>query len=355
MANLEFSAPYNEDPETLEEIFKLKSLNGNSITEVYLSGPQEYSGSGRTMPRLEMDQFLNTIKKIHNEGLRVNLIMNTTCEGGDWYSLKILDKTMDYLRLVHKEHDVEAVTMVNPIYIKEVRRRFPDIEICASVLSEIDCVQRAMLFREAGADVFTPDMNINRNLGLLKDIKETTGLKIKIMVNEGCLYKCPFRRFHFNDTSHKSKEVTNERSVFFDNCVAVSARDPSQVLRSGWIRPEDISKYGEITNFFKIVGRSLSKINVIRCIKAYMQESWDGGLLDIMCDSFFVFNQKYGAYLDNKSLDRYNFFEKVTSCNRDCHRCSYCEELAKKLFRFKVFTQEGREDVPLLFSKMKHS
>ncbi len=47
MANLEFSVPYNNDPETLTKIFNLKSLNGNHIREVYLSGPQQYSGSGR--------------------------------------------------------------------------------------------------------------------------------------------------------------------------------------------------------------------------------------------------------------------------------------------------------------------
>ena len=351
MANFEFSAPYNEDLETLDEIFKLKELNGNIITEVYLSGPQEYSGSGRLMPKLAMDRFIEIVDKIHKEGLRVNLLMNTTCEGGDWYSSDIHKPKMEYLRLVHEEHGVEAVTLANPLFIREVRKRFPDIEICASVLSEVDCMQRAIIIREYGADVVTPDMNINRNLGLLRDIKEATGLRLKLMVNEGCLYKCPFRRYHFNYTSHKSKEVSGECGIFFDNCVRVSAKDPSQVLKSCWIRPEDISKYGEITNYFKIVGRSLSKSNVIRCIKAYMQESWNGGLLDIMCDSFFVFNQKYGAYLDNKSLDEYGFFEKVTSCNKDCYRCNYCEELAKKLFMFRGFTQEGREDMARLFSR----
>jgi collagenase-like PrtC family protease len=239
---------------------------------------------------------------------------------------------------------VETVTIVNPILMKEVRKRFPNLEICASVLSEIDCVQRAVLFKKAGADVITPDMNINRNLKLLKEIKDITGLKIKPMVNEGCLYKCPYRKFHFNYVSHASKEVIDERSVFFDNCVAVSANDPSQVLKSCWIRPEDLHRYGEITNYFKIVGRSTPRSKVMRCIKAYMQESWNGGLLDIMCDSFAVFNSQYGVYLDNKRLDKYDYFEKVSSCNKECYKCNYCEELAKKLFVFKYYSKELEEE-----------
>lgn len=350
MANLEFSVPYNDDPATLAEIFELKKLGNNSIFEIYLSGPQEYSGSGRTMRKLEMDPFLDTVDKIHNAGLRVNLVLNATCEGGEWYSSEVVNKKMEYLRLVHQEHGVEAVTSANPIYIKEIRRRFPDIDICASVLSDIDCVQRATIYAEYGANVITPDVNIHRDLELLKDIKEATGARLKLMVNEGCLYKCPFRKFHFNYTAHKSKEVSSECGIFFENCVQVSAKDPSNVLRSGWIRPEDQSKYGEITNYFKIVGRSTPKSKVVRCTKAYMQESWDGGLLDILCDSLHVFNRDYGVYLDNKSLDEYGFFEKVTSCDKNCGECNYCESLAKKLLRFRDFSQEQMEDEGLVIA-----
>ena len=50
MGNLEFSVPYNNDPETLAEIFRFKEHKGNRIREIYLSGPQEYSGSGRIAP-----------------------------------------------------------------------------------------------------------------------------------------------------------------------------------------------------------------------------------------------------------------------------------------------------------------
>jgi hypothetical protein len=47
MSTLDFSVPYNNDPETLTEIFKWKECNENRIKEMYLSGPQQYAGSGR--------------------------------------------------------------------------------------------------------------------------------------------------------------------------------------------------------------------------------------------------------------------------------------------------------------------
>lgn len=345
MPNLEFSVPYNNDINTLNEIFKLKKFGDNSIREVYLSGPQEYSGSGRECPTIDMKTFREIVDKIHNVGLRVNLIMNSTCEGSEWYSTDVLRSKVEYLRLVHKEYGVEAVTIANPVYMEEIKNRFPDIEVCASVLADIDCVQRAVILRKAGADVITVDMNINRDVKLLKEIKQVTNAEIKLMVNEGCLYKCPYRKFHFNYTSHNSKQMSVDSMVFFKRCLSVTASDPSQVLKSCWVRPEDISKYDGITSFFKIVGREMPGSKVIRCIKAYMKESWNGNLLDIVCANLNKFNQTYGVYLDNKELEGQGFFEKVSSCDRDCNHCHYCEELGKKLLRLNDFSPELKEDV----------
>jgi collagenase-like PrtC family protease len=346
MPGLDFSAPYNNDPETLEEIFRLKRVDENRIREIYLSGPQEYAGSGRITDELSLNQFLEIVDRIHGEGIRVNLILNATCEGTGWYARESIDRTMGYLQELHRDHGVEGVTIANPFYIQEVRRCLPDIEITASVLADIDCVQRAVLYKRAGADVITPDTNINRDLRLLKEIKEVAGVELKLMVNEGCLYKCPFRKFHFNYISHKSRELgTIEGDAFFFNCLEVTATDHSQILKSGWIRPEDLKRYGDFSTFFKIVGRARPKTMVTRTVKAYLEEDWDGDLLDIVSSSLNKFSLEYGAYLDNKSLEKYNFFETITSCDMNCNRCSYCEEVARDLIKLRVLTRGKLEDV----------
>ena len=343
MTALEFSVPYNEDAESLGKIFELKKLGDNRITEIFLSGPQEYSASGRVMDELGLDLFMDTVDRIHREDLRVNLVINSTCEGSEWYAPDTRNKTLDYLELVHKKHGVESVTIANPIYISEVRKRLPDIEICASVLGDIDCLERAIIYARLGANVITPDVSINRNLELLEEIKKVTGTKLKLMVNEGCLYKCPFRKFHFNCISHESKKSGREL-VFVPYCDRVIMEDPSQILKSGWIRPEDTRKYSEITSFFKIVGRALPTSKVVRAIKAYLEESWDGDLIDIISSSLGRFALNHGTYLDNKTLEEFKFFEKVTSCGQKCNQCSYCDELAKKLITVIGFTEEKMED-----------
>jgi collagenase-like PrtC family protease len=352
MGALEFSVPYNNDPETLTEIFKFKEYNGNHIREIYLSGPQEYAGSGRISPAQSLDDFADAVNRIHQEGIRVNLLLNSVCEGSDWYSSNVLNRTMDYLKRVFEDYGVEAITIANPMYIREVRRRFPQVEICASVLGDIDCIDKAIIYRKAGADAITPDVNINRNLRLLKKIREKTGLEIKLMVNEGCLYKCPFRKFHFNYISHKSRNpgadrTRGEDNVFSLNCIQVTKSDPAQLFKSGWIRPEDLERYGEISTFFKLVGRTSSTSMICRSLEAYMRQAWDGDLLELMAGNFYSYGMSNLMHLDNRSLDAVGFFEKVTSCDRECIDCDFCEQLARKLVKRGVFTTEKIKDMGL--------
>ncbi len=353
MSNLQFSVPYNSDPETLAEILRYKEQNGNQIREIYLSGPQEFSGAGRIVPELDFAAFAGVVDKIHAEGIRVNLLLNSICEGSDWYSAGVLKSSMDYLKRVHEEHGIEAITIANPLYVREVRRRFPDLEICASVLGDIDCVEKAIIFRKAGADAITPDVNINRDLTLLKRIKDATNAEIKLMVNEGCLFRCAFRKFHFNYISHKSRKpdmakgVKPEDNVFSLNCIQLSKNDPSQLLKSGWIRPEDARKYGEITNYFKLVGRTSSRSMVIRSLIAYMNESWDGDLLELMAGNLYSVGMSHLMHVDNKSLDEVGFFEKVSSCTKECSECAYCSELISRLIKRGVFTPAKMEDLGL--------
>ncbi len=353
MKHLEFSVPYNNDPETLTELFRWKERDGNRIREIYLSGPQEYSGSGRIAPALDFNQFTTVVDRIHQEGIRVNILLNSICEGSEWYSSEVLTATMKYLKRAHEDHRVEAVTIANPLYIREVRKQFPDMEICASVLGDIDCVQKAVIFKKAGADVITPDVNINRDLVLLKKIKDVTNAELKLMVNEGCLHRCAFRKFHFNYISHKSKKpdamhrIKGEENVFSLNCIQLSKSDPSQILKSCWIRPEDTDKYEQITSYFKLVGRTSSKSMIIRSLEAYLQQSYEGDLMELMAGNLYSLGMSYLIHLDNKSLDNIGFFEQVTSCGGQCSDCVYCNELIAKLTKRGVLTPAKIKDLGL--------
>ena len=344
MPNLEFEVPYNNDPETLDEILKLKEHNGNRIREVYMSAPKEYSGSGRVMPEVKAEQLIQIVDKVHREGVKVNLLLNSTCQGEYGYEPEVINFKLDFLERMHKDHGVEVVTIADPLYTKAVRDRLPDIEICASVLADIDCVQKAAIHRKAGADVIIPDVNINRSLDLLRQIKKVTGATLKLMANEGCIHHCAFRKFQFNYIAHQPKDILINGDHLFFECQNIIADDPSQIFKSCWIRPEDTHRYEGITNQFKIVGRDKPRSHVTRTVRAYMEESWEGDLLDILCASLNTYTMTKGVYLDNKKIDSYGFFDKVTTCGNNCEACDYCNQLAGKLVTYNRMTRQKLED-----------
>jgi hypothetical protein len=60
------------------------------------------------------------------------------------------------------------------------------------------------------------------------------------MVNEGCLFKCPFRKFHFNYISHKSRNpgvdgTRGEDNVFSAFCLAKPAGSTGTVNATVWL------------------------------------------------------------------------------------------------------------------------
>ena len=138
-----------------------------------------------------------------------------------------------------------------------------------------------------------------------------------------------------------------EDNVFSLNCIQLSKSDLSQILKSCWIRPEDARRYGEITTYFKLVGRTSSKSMVLRSAEAYLNESWNGDLLELMAGNLYSVGMSDLMHLDNKTLDEIGFFDKVTSCDKDCTECDYCSAVIGKLIKRGVFTPAKIEDLGL--------
>lgn len=345
MSELEFSVPFNNDLETLEELIALKEHNGSTIREVYLNAPQTITGSGRVGEPVDEKAFLRTIDRIHEAGIRCDMTMNSTCDGAEWYSPATVKRIVEFVQALHEERRVEAITLANPFYIEQIRRVCPLIEISASVLADIDCYSKAKAYVKAGANTITADVNANHDLAMLQRLTEDFDVEIKLMVNEGCLAHCPYRKFHMNYISHKSRDSATEEANFSFACGDITDNDPSQIFKSGWVRPEDLKRYGSITKFFKIVGRDMLKSKVIRCVRAYMEQSYDGNLLDLLCSNIGYYGIEKSAYVDNKALGEVSFFERVSACNRRCETCSYCEELANRFLKYGWVTRQNLEDL----------
>jgi hypothetical protein len=101
-----------------------------------------------------------------------------------------------------------------------------------------------------------------------------------------------------------------------------------------WVRPEDLKYYNAVgIQYFKLQGRQLvfsKDCDVVRTVKAYMDESYDGDLWDLITMGVPVNNFKIP--IDNKRLDGFikPFYEEKLVCQNDCDQCGYCDRFARK-------------------------
>lgn len=336
--SIKFSVPYNNDFAIFERFKELNKTGKNKIEEIYFSGPQEYSGSGRVVQKTEMADTIKIIKCSKELGIKSNLVLNATCGGADWYASYKVSKILKMVSILY-EAGLNSVTVANPLYIRKINKEFPEIKIVASVLSKVDVSQKAEIIENLGASVICPDRDINRDFKKLEAIRNSTKAEIKLLVNEGCLFSCPFRPFHFNLISHYSEANITPKDRFFFNCQHIVLKDPSQILKSSWINPENLKKYDKITRFFKISGRTKTSDWIIKSTKAYLDEVFEGNLLDIMDSNLDYVKANFGYSIGNTELEKIGFFEKVLQCNNNCAYCDYCKETASRLLKKDGATQ----------------
>ncbi len=331
MSNFRFWVPFNGDFELLNKMKDefADGINGNRIEGVYFPVPQEYFGSARVVKAFTIDDAKKVIEFCNNNGFKSNMLLNSSCEGAEWYSPQTVSKTLFLVKKM-KDLGLSEITITNPIYIQKIKKECPDLKVTASVISEIGSVQRARFFEELGADAFVPDRDINRNLELLKDIKDATSMEMTLMVNEGCLFRCPVRNVHYNFISHWSKLNKEKYTDFPTNyCIALRGQKPEELLKMQFILPQHLRFYRKIASSFKIVGRTRALQEILQMTRAYLEETFQGNLLDIMSSATPLVKNKYSYNIPTEFLDD-AFFKKVTGCKKNCTKCHYCSELVKK-------------------------
>jgi collagenase-like PrtC family protease len=156
------------------------------------------------------------------------------------------------------------------------------------------------------------------------------GVKSYLIVNDPCVIGCPMSNFHFTHSSLHSTDNTADgySSYCTTYCKSVMLNKPYEIIRSSFVRPEEIDKYTAIgVNYFKIVDRNKPSWWIDRAFKAYLNRSHEGNLLDMFPLFFHETNEKAEntIYIDNSRIR--NLFEKqAKECNAlICQKgCFYC-------------------------------
>lgn len=327
-------------------------------------------GGGRPsliLTKVDMNFVREYIESVHSAGMKFNYLLNAPCMNNMEYDKEVHQELINHIEWLNKMN-VDGVIVSIPLIMEIVKEQFPDIGVSVSLINHVNSVQRAQLFEELGVDSITIDFNINRDFKLIKKIRNAVKCcKLTVLVNDGCLYQCPFRYYHYNIIGHASQTINPLKGFYIDYCIIRCTMkrftNPVELMKSRWIRPEDVHLYEDLgIDSIKISGRRMSTKWLINTAGAYFSRKYDGNLADLLNISQLavdpdVRSPQYQAYLseaklikeekiitigqlypvkpyiDNSKLDGFIDFFKKQDCISECDSCDYCQQWADQVVR----------------------
>lgn len=266
----------------------------HSITNLY--GKLRYDGlpggrSAAIIPPMTMDELEKYVGECKKRDLEFNYLINPLSLDQNVIDPEVGKQMRDFIHNIY-DMGIRAITLNSPAMIHYVRNTFPDMFITLGLYAYPSKIHQIEYWRNWGVNEITLDHCFNRRFDVMRQVltnyKDCEDFHFRLIANNLCLRECPFRLAHGAFVGHSDPQSTSIDYCLI-NCNYLKAKQPSRILSSEWIRPEDIHYYRELAEetgnknlCIKLVDRCKSTAFLERVVKAYMEESYDGNLLDIV-------------------------------------------------------------------------
>ena len=370
-------APYINDDAYIDYLIELENTVSTAerrIYEVYGCLPLGPVGNLRppeSIRAVTPEQLGTHIKKLSDHGIRFNYVLNSELLPMP-ITEEYRDEVLEFLQTLH-DIGVRTATVTIPWLITLIRLHFPDIQVRVSIVNEVSTVRESLEYEELGATGIVLDRDVNRDIALLKDIRNQFKGEIELLCNSACVFHCINVHYHgiyssvVTNSLIKKKYGTKGASMSTPYCNFYCRRrffeNPNELIKIHWIRPEDLKQYADMgINLFKIDGRDKEPRYIKTVIKAYLEGHYEGNLFHLLqpefcedvkqignvdCDpdnatekqleewtgEFLNESAAWHVGIDNRDLDSFStaFFSGKINCHGNCANCRYCEKFAKKV------------------------
>src|SRR5512134_91453 len=379
---MKLSVATNFDPRLVD------SLKGYPVVELFGKLREDAVGGGRAPYQLApvtRKRLAAHVDQARRAGIGFNYLLNASCLGNREIT-RAGQGDIEELAGWLCEIGVASVTVATPFLLKLVKTRFPRLKARVSVFAGVDRVRKAQMWEALGADsILLDSILVNREFKTLEAIRKNVRCDLELMVNNNCLAGCALSPMHMNALSHSGQSWHANDGFFIDwcylKCTEMKLRDPVNLLRSEWIRPEDLHLYEEMGyDRFKIAVRDLPTPVLELRVKAYAGRRYEGNLLDLVQPYGFSAIKESGryyrrgpawllrfffrpglanparmlllrrladllsmtrpvagdplVYVDNRALDGFMERFRDAGCREeDCGACRWCREFAGKAIR----------------------
>ena len=349
------------------DIAFLDAVKGTSVDALFGKLPFDIVGGARpgfVLPQIKRKDVETYIRACHDRGLEFSYLLNAPCLGNLQYSKKGYGQLIELLEWIDQS-GADAVTVGIPYLIDLVRKRFPRLEIKVSTTARVNTVRKALQYEDMGVEEIIIDEHINREFKTLEAIRKAVKCHLELIVNNICLWQCPYNYEHVNHDGHASREGEEEQYCYLQYpgylCLYRKLTDPVELLKSPWIRPEDLRHYEAIGyERFKITERFKRTPLLLENVRVYENRRYDGNLLDLFTlprkgaftpihleyfiqpehvnimkvselEKVFDLEVRELVQLDNQKLDGFIEHFKNGDCNQaSCSQCNYCETVFER-------------------------
>ena len=270
------------------------------------------------------------LRLLRDMGIRLDLLFNASCYGRESLSQYLANFVCSVVAHLRDQVGLDMLTTTSLMIAEVIKENFPELEVRASVNMRVGTVKALECLADL-FDSFCMQREFNRDLRRVAELSEwcdAHGKKLCMLANSGCLNYCPAQAFHDNLVAH-AREVDQMSNLPGLNPVLCRRHyaDPAHwvsCLQNSWVRPEDIDNYEDAVDTVKLATRTHA--NPRKVIQAYAERRFDGNLLDLLEPGYGP--EFLGHVIDNTRFPA-DWFERTTSCDKRCHRCSYCESVLK--------------------------
>ncbi len=289
---MKLSVATNFDSVLLDRIFSYP------VDDIYGKLTNDFVGGGRagyTTQGITPSVLKAHVKYAHQKNIKFNYLLNSACLGNrEWTrsGSKAIRKLLDWLAGIN----VDSVTVSVPYLAEIVKRHYPHFFLKVGIYANIDSPERAVFWQDLGADMLTLEsFSINRNFSVLGSIRKAVSCRLQLIANFTCLSRCPMQPYHMTGLSHAS--ASSDKNPFVDYCALKCSfrilEDPRLLIRSQWIRPEDVKHYEEAGySDFKLLERNAPTDSMVNRVVSYAGRRSPPNLLELI--------QPYGFSKDVK-------------------------------------------------------
>lgn len=303
------------------------------IHEVYFAWGSMASGRGATtahaalLPHEALARQQADLRRLHENGVGLNLLLNANCYGRDSLSRAFLTQTGDLLDWLCDTYGVGSVTTTSPVLAHFIHRNFEDIEVRASVNMEIGTIA-GMEYLADDFDGYYYQRELNRDLKQVARLKEwcdAHGKRLYMLANSGCLNHCSARQFHDNLVAHEQEISRMDNALQFKSACSQFLQKPENrphvLSHLNCVRPEEMHLFEPYVTAAKLATRVSHRPEAI--LRAYVSGRHPGNLLDLLEPNHAAHFQP--AIIDNTRLPA-DFCQHVAHCGKDCGKCGYCTQ-----------------------------